>query len=90
MYGPNGGLGVRPVYVAVGVDFTGNKHVLGLWIGKDGEGARYWMSILAELRNRRVVDSSKRHIAQVTAGLKPIYTASSAAPRPRPSTPQAT
>lgn len=31
----------RPVYVVVGVDFTGNKHVLGLWIGMDGEGAKF-------------------------------------------------
>ncbi|GIG86972.1 hypothetical protein Pen02_19080 [Plantactinospora endophytica] len=46
----------RPVYVVVGVDFTGAKHVLGLWIGKDGEGAKYWMAVLAELRNRGVTD----------------------------------
>jgi putative transposase len=44
----------RPVYVVVGVDFEGTKHVLGLWIGKDGEGAKYWMNLLAELRNRGV------------------------------------
>jgi transposase-like protein len=31
----------RPVYVVVGVDFDGAKHVLGMWIGKDGEGAKY-------------------------------------------------
>ncbi|GAB2968587.1 hypothetical protein GCM10017788_61750 [Amycolatopsis acidiphila] len=30
----------RPVYVVVGVDFDGAKHVLGRWIGKDGEGAK--------------------------------------------------
>ena len=104
----------RPVYVVVGVDFDGAKHVLGLWIGKDGEGAKYWMNVLAELRNRGVAEvcfvccdglrglpeaintvwpaaivqtcivhlirssmrySSKKHISQVTAALRPIYQA---------------
>lgn len=46
----------RPVYVVVGVDFDGAKHVLGLWIGKDGESAKYWMNLLAELKNRGVAD----------------------------------
>lgn len=47
----------RPVYLAVGVDLDGCKHVLGLWIGAtEGEGARFWMSVLAELRNRGVAD----------------------------------
>ncbi|MEU3755754.1 transposase [Streptomyces olivoreticuli] len=30
----------RPVYLAVGVDLDGCKHVLGLWISKDGDGDR--------------------------------------------------
>ena len=33
----------RPVYLAVGVDLDGRKHVLGLWLGKDGEGAKFWL-----------------------------------------------
>lgn len=52
----DGAVANRPVYVVVGVDFDGAKHVLGLWIGKDGEGAKYWMNLLAELRNRGVTD----------------------------------
>lgn len=47
----------RPVYLAVGIDLDGCKHVLGLWIGpSEGEGAKYWLSVLAELRNRGVAD----------------------------------
>ncbi|MBB2939397.1 transposase-like protein [Amycolatopsis bartoniae] len=104
----------RPVYVVVGVDFDGAKHVLGMWIGKDGEGPKYWMNVLAELKTRGVTEvcfvccdglsglpeaittvwpaaivqtcivhlirasmcySSKKQIAQVTAGLRPIYQA---------------
>lgn len=46
----------RPVYLAVGVDLDGCKHVLGLWIGKDGEGARQWLTILGELKARGIED----------------------------------
>jgi putative transposase len=47
----------RPVYVAVGVDLDGAKHVLGLWIGKDpGEGSRQWLTILGELKARGIDD----------------------------------
>lgn len=48
----------RPVYLAVGVDLDGCKHVLGLWIGPadTGEGARFCAGVLAELRNRGITD----------------------------------
>jgi transposase-like protein len=53
----NGAVANRPVYLAVGVDLDGCKHILGLWIGPgEGEGARFWMSVLAELKNRGVAD----------------------------------
>ena len=47
----------RPVYLAVGVDTEGAKQVLGLWMGKsDGESAKFWLSVLAELKTRGVAD----------------------------------
>lgn len=47
----------RPAYLAVGVDLEGRKHVLGIWIGDtEGEGAKFWLSVLTELRNRGVDD----------------------------------
>jgi transposase-like protein len=47
----------RPAYLAVGVDLEGRKHVLGLWIGdSNGEGAKFWLSVLTEIRNRGVSD----------------------------------
>jgi putative transposase len=47
----------RPVYLAVGVDLDGCKHVLGLWIGAShGEGARFWMSVLAEPKTRGIIE----------------------------------
>ena len=47
----------RPAYLAVGVDLEGRKHVLGIWIGDSkGEGAKYWLSVLSQLKNRGVGD----------------------------------
>lgn len=45
----------RAVYVALGVDLTGNKQLLGLWIG-EVEGAKFWLNVLTELSNRGVRD----------------------------------
>ncbi len=48
----------RPVYVAIGVNLDGERDVLGLWLGPSGgEGAKQWMSMLTELRNRGVADA---------------------------------
>jgi putative transposase len=43
------------VYVAIGVTLEGRKEVLGLWTSAN-EGAKFWLSILTELRNRGVKD----------------------------------
>src|SRR5271167_1181235 len=47
----------RPVYAAIGVTLAGEKDILGLWAGTGGEGAKFWMSVLTDLRNRGVKDS---------------------------------
>jgi putative transposase len=46
----------RPAYLAVGVDVGGRKHVLGVWLGDGGEGAKFWLSVLTELRQRGLTD----------------------------------
>jgi putative transposase len=46
----------RPVYAAIGVSLEGEKDILGLWAGTGGEGAKFWMSVLTDLRNRGVKD----------------------------------
>jgi putative transposase len=46
----------RPVYAAIGVTVDGRKDVLGLWMGTGGEGAKFWMNVLTELKNRGVRD----------------------------------
>ncbi|TWJ22429.1 transposase-like protein [Micromonospora endolithica] len=46
----------RPFYAAIGVTLDGDKDILGLWAGAGGEGAKFWMSVLTDLRNRGVKD----------------------------------
>jgi len=46
----------RPVYIAMAVDTEGRRHVLGLWLGKGDEGAKFWLGVLTDLRNRGVGD----------------------------------
>lgn len=46
----------QPVYAAIGVTVDGRKDVLGLWAGSGGEGAKFWMSVLVDLKNRGVAD----------------------------------
>ncbi len=46
----------RPFYAAIGVTLEGEKDILGLWAGTGGEGAKFWMSVLTDLRNRGVRD----------------------------------
>ncbi|MGC9952151.1 MAG: IS256 family transposase, partial [Bryobacteraceae bacterium] len=45
----------RAVYVAIGVDLEGQKDVLGLWASAN-EGAKFWLSVLTDLKNRGVKD----------------------------------
>ena len=45
----------RAVYVAIGIDLEGQKEVLGLWTS-GAEGAKFWLSVLTELKNRGVKD----------------------------------
>jgi putative transposase len=104
----------RPIYVGIAVTADGYREILGLWAGDGGEGAKYWQSVLTEVKNRGVKDvlmlvcdgltglpdavntvwpqtvvqqcvvhlirsslryASRRDWAQVTADLKPVYTA---------------
>src|SRR5436305_11585691 len=46
----------RPFYAAIGVSLAGERDILGLWAGAGGEGAKFWMGVLTDLRNRGVKD----------------------------------
>jgi transposase-like protein len=47
----------RPVYVALAVTADGERDILGLWAGDGGEGAKFWMHVLTEIKNRGVADA---------------------------------
>src|SRR5690242_12970386 len=47
----------RPIYVALAVTVEGTRDILGLWAGDGGEGAKFWLQVLTELRNRGVTDA---------------------------------
>ncbi|WP_309247348.1 IS256 family transposase [Nocardia gamkensis] len=46
----------RPIYVALAVTVEGTRDILGLWAGDGGEGAKFWLQILTELKNRGAED----------------------------------
>jgi putative transposase len=52
-----GSVGNRPVYVAIGISLDGYRDVLGMWMGPSGgEGAKQWLNMLSDLRNRGILD----------------------------------
>ncbi len=50
-----GAVRVKAVYLAIGITMTGEKEVLGLWLAQT-EGAKFWLQVITELRNRGVHD----------------------------------
>ncbi len=62
----DGNVANRPIYVVMGVTVDGTRDIRprerevppGLWAGEhgDGEGAKYWLRVLSELKNRGVQD----------------------------------
>ncbi len=45
----------KAVYLALGVNMDGHKDVLGIWLDKN-EGAKFWLNVFTELKNRGVND----------------------------------
>jgi putative transposase len=45
----------KSIYLAFGVNLSGLKEVLGMW-ASEGEGAKFWLSVVTELKNRGVAD----------------------------------
>lgn len=55
----------RAAYISLGVNKEGYKDILGIWIGEN-EGAKFWLSVCNDLKNRGVEDM---HLACID-GLK--------------------
>jgi putative transposase len=70
----------RPVYAAIGVTLAGENAILGLWAGTGGEGAKFWMSVLTDIKNRGVKDSfflvcdGLKGLPEVVANVWPLTT----------------
>ena len=63
----------KAVYLAIGMDASGHKHVLGMWI-EQSEGAKFWLKVMNELKSRgtndiliAVVDGLKGFPEAITA-----------------------
>jgi transposase-like protein len=46
----------RPVYVAIAVSCAGERDILELWAGDVGEGTKFWLAVLTEIKNRGTGD----------------------------------
>lgn len=51
----NGAVRVKAVYLALGIGLDGEKELLGIWIAQT-EGAKFWLHVVTELKNRGVQD----------------------------------
>ncbi len=45
----------KAIYLVMGINMTGAKEVLGMWVAQN-EGAKFWMMVLTDLRNRGLQD----------------------------------
>src|SRR5258707_855992 len=54
----DGNVANSPIYIALAVTVEGTRDILGLWAGEhgDGEGAKFWVRVLSEIKNRGVGD----------------------------------
>jgi len=50
-----GSVRAKAIYLAIGISMEGHKEILGLWIAQT-EGAKFWLSVVTELKNRGVQD----------------------------------
>lgn len=53
--GESGHVREHTMYVAIGVNFSGKKELLGLWLDET-EGAKFWLACLTDLKNRGLND----------------------------------
>jgi putative transposase len=48
-------VGIKAVYLALGIKLDGEKELMGIWIAQT-EGAKFWLQVVTELKNRGVSD----------------------------------
>jgi putative transposase len=72
-----GAVTIKSAHLVIGVDIDGRKHALGCWIAET-EGAKFWHSVLTQLRNRGLRD------ILIACCDGPAATVSPACPTPSP------
>lgn len=66
----------KAVYIAIAIDLTGKKEVLGIWVSKGAESSKYWLTVLTELENRGVNDIliiSTDNLPGFSEAIKSVY-----------------
>lgn len=53
----------KPIYVVIGVTENGNRDILGLRPGDGGEGVKFWLQVLIELKSRGLAECASRSAA---------------------------
>ncbi|QHQ23871.1 IS256 family transposase [Pectobacterium parvum] len=51
----NGSVINKAVFLALGINLEGQKELLGMWLAEN-EGAKFWLNVLTELKNRGLQD----------------------------------
>ena len=65
----------KAVYVALGIDLTGRKDILGLWISEN-EGAKFWLNNFTEMKNRGLKDiliACSDNLAGMSDAISAVY-----------------
>ena len=72
--GGNSRVSKHTIYVAIGVNLEGRKELLGLWLSEN-EGAKFWLGVLTDMKNRGLQDIFVACIDGLTGFADAIHTA---------------
>ena len=72
--GANARVSPHTIYVAIGVNLQGHKELLGLWLSEN-EGAKFWLSVLTDMKNRGLNDILVACIDGLSGFAEAIHTA---------------
>ncbi len=72
--GANARVSKHTIYVAIGVNLEGRKELIGLWLSEN-EGAKFWLSVLTDMKNRGLKDIFVACIDGLTGFAEAIHTA---------------
>jgi len=72
--GANGRVSQHTIYVAIGVNLEGRKELIGLWLSEN-EGAKFWLSVLTDMKNRGLKDIFVACIDGLSGFAEAIHTA---------------